>query len=664
MKRIRLLRIRCQYFKGFKSLDLDFGGINSVICGANATGKTSVFDAFLWCLFGKNSEGRTDFSIKTLDSDGKPIPKVMHSVEVTLQVGDQTRTFERQYTELWTKPRGMERQVLTGHKSEFLVDGIKMDTKAEFEARRNEVIEEDLFRLLSDPYRFFNLDEASQRRILLDLAGNITTDSIAEKEPRFSTFLGRDIEEVIRDKKSQISALRNALKGIPLRLETAAKLLPEKRDWKALREKRTELQEELDFANQSVLDERMTAEKARKEIDRIQADITSLEKELALYKATREREAHAEELELRNALDSLAIQQNSQKAKIEDLRHSLSLSRTSLESTEKQLEGLRDEFRSISSQEFTVDQNLLICPTCHRPLDSESAQEKIAELNGNFNEHKAESLKANREKGIATKNRKTEIEDSIRKITEAISSEITALESLELQIKEKNQELSEAQSRPIDFEGDGRVQRTLDKIEALKQEMQNVEGPSDMAEGFVLTAKSLQSQISELDTQIAEQGQYERILKEMAELEESNRTQNAALAEREGELELAEELKRRRDEILRERINAVFHVVSFSFSDSQLNGRESIACIPMINGTPYSDANSASRMNAGLDIINAISSHYNIYAPIFVDNRESYNSLIKTYSQIIALRVTEDKSLRLAPCPEDEEEAEPLVLYS
>lgn len=66
--------------------------------------------------------------------------------------------------------------------------------------------------------------------------------------------------------------------------------------------------------------------------------------------------------------------------------------------------------------------------------------------------------------------------------------------------------------------------------------------------------------------------------------------------------------------------------------------------------------NSGARINAGIDIINTLSNHYEIKAPIFIDNRESTTRLIDTESQIINLVVSGmDKKLRVENSSEVEE---------
>ena len=79
--------------------------------------------------------------------------------------------------------------------------------------------------------------------------------------------------------------------------------------------------------------------------------------------------------------------------------------------------------------------------------------------------------------------------------------------------------------------------------------------------------------------------------------------------------------------------------------ETQINGQEVPCCKTLINGIPYESANTASKINAGLAIINTLSFFNKINAPIFIDNAESTNNFLETKSQIIKLNVTTDKQL-------------------
>ena len=96
-----------------------------------------------------------------------------------------------------------------------------------------------------------------------------------------------------------------------------------------------------------------------------------------------------------------------------------------------------------------------------------------------------------------------------------------------------------------------------------------------------------------------------------------------------------------------ERINGLFSYVSFSFLKEQKNGGEKLTCFCTVNGIPYPDVNAAGKLNAGLDIINAICRTKGISAPIFIDNAESVNEIIPTISQVVNLRVSTHRTLTI-----------------
>ena len=84
--KIKLKTLALENFKGIRKFTLEPGN-TCIIAGANATGKTTLIDAFLWLLFNKDSQGKADFALKTL-KDGQEIPNIEHSVEMELEIED------------------------------------------------------------------------------------------------------------------------------------------------------------------------------------------------------------------------------------------------------------------------------------------------------------------------------------------------------------------------------------------------------------------------------------------------------------------------------------------------------------------------------------------------------------------------------------------------
>ena len=89
MKTIVIRQLTLLNFKGIRNLTVDFDAIETNIYGANGAGKTTVFDAFTWLLFGKDSKDRKDFNIKTLGEDGKAIERLPHEVTACIEVNGE-----------------------------------------------------------------------------------------------------------------------------------------------------------------------------------------------------------------------------------------------------------------------------------------------------------------------------------------------------------------------------------------------------------------------------------------------------------------------------------------------------------------------------------------------------------------------------------------------
>ena len=97
--KLRLIRQTMTNFKGVRNLCFEPNGCDAEVRGANATGKTTVLDGFLWLLFDKDSAGRKDFAVKTLDGAGRVIPMLEHSVELVLDKDGERVTIRKTFCE-------------------------------------------------------------------------------------------------------------------------------------------------------------------------------------------------------------------------------------------------------------------------------------------------------------------------------------------------------------------------------------------------------------------------------------------------------------------------------------------------------------------------------------------------------------------------------------
>ena len=755
-------------FKGARDVELTFSPGTSQVRGENGTGKTTIFDAFTWLLFGKDSTQRSDsnFNIKTLDAQGNPILKQEHSVTAVLLVDGKEMKLKRMYREKWEKPTGTTTETLKNHETLFYVNDVKLPTKREYDAKIGSIIPENVFRMITNPFFFNSLPAEDKKLMLQDMVGNVTDQDVAQLKPEYADFLsalaGTPIAEKAKEIKAKKSACNEELALIPTKIETAKKLKPEAEDWDALEkelaekkakladleallrndrsaqnaqifEQRNNLQAKINDKqleeskhknalrleadksyNQAVQEAESTAAKQRNEIQAKINDLQVLltkrsgEVKLAAGKGYEDAKKLVADLEgkIRQLQDNLKRLQASKdllENDIMDAKKNVSDTERNIKETEINLVDCRNDYKALSASQFVMQPDQMVCPTCKRPLDVDDIEAKRQELEANFNAEKAEKVKANVEKGKSVKaklenlqatldrQRKTMTDkEALHKQTE---SDITNAEN---EIKVLTNDLVSARANvPAEpdyqkaLDGDAEYIRLSQEIERMTKDQESVTAAKvDQPDYLEIETKDqvligIKNEITELQNQLGaikepEDGEpvdnseakaekvkisgeidainqrlgqrsiLERADKEIKELEDQRDNLNEKIAELEKwEFDCLQFQKAKDDELLR-RINGLFQIVSFSFVSSQLNGGEKLTCVCTVNGTPYPDVNNAGKINAGLDIINAICKSKGVNAPIFVDNAESVNNVLETSSQKILLCVTNDKKLTIA----------------
>ena len=182
MKKIKLNKLRIQNFKGIKEFTLDANGSNVEIFGDNATGKTTIMDSFLWLLFNKDSMGKSNFDVIPQDSNGNNIHRLDTVVEAELDINGAITMIKKQLSEKWVKKRDAIEQTLEGTNTSYWID--EVPTKArEYSSKINDIIDEELFQMITDPLFFNNkLHWEERRKILVDISGGVTDEEITSKD--------------------------------------------------------------------------------------------------------------------------------------------------------------------------------------------------------------------------------------------------------------------------------------------------------------------------------------------------------------------------------------------------------------------------------------------------------------------------------------------------
>lgn len=648
---MRLISLSLNNFKGIKSFSLEPRGKNTNIYGDNATGKTTLQDSFLWLLFNKDSQNKTDFAIKTLDADGNEIHGLEHAVESVLDLDGKPLTLRKVYQEKWTKKRGAAKKEFTGHTTDYFIDGVPVK-KSEYEARIANIASEDIFKLLTSP-TYFNehLHWKERREILLQVCGDIADSEVLDnlicsldkdKVAVLANILNtRTIDDYQKIIKATLAKINKELEKIPVRINEAELALPDIstiNEPVALSDDISLLKESIQKKNQELARLESGGEVAEKtkRLREIEAEILSAQMEA--------RKKHDKEIrQLQEQLEKKRAELRNCKGDTECLRRTNADRKRIVANLDVQMEKLRAEWHDVNV--ITPDKSDA-CPTCGQPMPPEQVEKILAE----FNRKKAERLEAINAQGKELKEQaaqhQAEIEETEQAITENEKKSDTLhreIESLEIRIESLYRYAENTQDTP-------ELQSKIEEKTALEQEIESLKAGSAEAKEKVLEGiRELEDILQTLEECQAKVKMHKDIERRIEELKNQERELAAEYERLEGELCMAEAFIRQKVELLEEKINSKFEMARFKLFDIQVNGAISECCETTYQGVPFSSLNNGARINVGLDIIRTLAKHYNFYPPIFIDNREAITSLIDMgKQQVISLIVSEqDKELRV-----------------
>lgn len=599
---IKLKQLKIENFKGIKSLEIDFKEDVTNILADNGKGKTTIFDAYTWLLWDKDSLNRKDFSIKPYDKDGAEIHNLESMVEGTLEFDDEEITLKKIYKEIWTKKRGSTQAEFTGHTTDYYMNSVPVKKK-EYTDRLATVIDEENFNLLSNPI-YFNqiLDKNKRRSIVLGLIEDIGKDEVL-KENEDLKKLPLDkytIDEIKAMAKDSAKKINKDIESIPARIDELEKSKVGEIDFDSLEFRKNFVTPAIKEIDEKLADVSTSSD----EITEITSKISELEQEKSKIKTNFEIENHKIASKNKNTLSE----------KEKDEKELQEINDTVARLAEN-IDYYRTEWVKINSSKYEGD---FKCPTCGHDLE----EHQIDEIISKFNLDKSEKLEIVEKEAARMKAR---IEDYKKRIEELRSKKYELIEEIKL---------DEVKIKTLD-----------DEIKTLKEKLSNL-STGDKTE-LIKKKEELTKELEELNKTLSLQGQNEKLDKRIKELEKQEKDLAKSYEEQQEIIYLCEEYTRTYVDLVSDKINAAFYNVKIKLFEQQINGGITETCEVTLDGVPYSDLNSAGKINAGLDVINAISEKLDIEVPIFIDNAESINELIKTEAQLVRLVVSKDKELKI-----------------
>lgn len=650
MRSIIIKEIHFVNFKGFRNMTIEFNEDITTICGRNGSGKTSIFDGFTWLLFGKDSQDRKAFNIKTLDENGKAIPKLPHEVSAIIIVDGETIELCRRFNEKWVKRRGQIEEEFTGHEEERLYNNVPMSLK-EWNEKISNICSEQVFKFITNPKYFVSQKPDVQRAMLFRMAGELSDADIAAGNDDFAALLasltGKTMEEYKKEIQAKKRRIKAEIEAIPERIDERKRDISalSEYDYPAIEASIKDKQDKVAKIEAEMLD-------LSKKNEAISQKRSEAIKELGQLKERKLRLEYEIKEKVTAEYRAAISKKNDIQSKISDLERniqSLSNRRDGLKRTIEECTSYREkliaEWKSINASVITFNENDFVCPTCKRPLDIDDIEKKQQEMTENFNLAKSSRLAENNRKGQENKKKMQEAEAVIISIDSEIKKASEDIEKLK-SAEEYAINLVEPDAYPV-IEGNTEYKKLSEEISAKEKALEgsstnNVDTSSQKQE-----LSLLKSEIDSLKRTLANRETITRNTQRIGELEAQYKEGAQELADLERIEFTMAAFNKARIEAIDKRINGMFSLVKFKMYEQQINGGEIETCEAVVNGIPYSGQNNAMQINMGIDIINAICKFEGITAPIFIDNAESVNEFISSQSQVIKLVVTTDNELSI-----------------
>lgn len=651
MKDVRLKKINIINFKGIKSLEIEFGNLTNIY-GDNATGKTTIFDAFTWVLFGKDSNDSKEFNVKTLDINGNAIPKLEHEVSILLDVDNEEICIKRILKEKWVKKRGESIAEFTGHETILFYNDVPMLSN-EFKNKIDSIIDESLFKMITNSEHFNNMKWQDRRKVLIDIAGEIDSKKLYSGDKSLLQLhemiekQRKSVDEIKKEVLAKKRKIKEELDVIPARIDEIQRNIPAAPDEASIEKNIRILETEIASIDKQIEDKTAITQKALKAAQEIQRKKFEIHEKLTGIEFRVRAASQKNEKTIQMQTEQLANKRNYLAKDLEDAKSRIRTMQLRIENVDKRLNELRNLWCEINESEVKFEESKFVCPTCKRAFDAEDIDLKKSEMTKNFNEEKLKNLNGIEKEANDLKCKKSECELGIemdKKKEDKIKEEIDSIDSaigdiLKNSPIEQSKSLPELLAEDIEY---NEWKKKLDQLEAAPAvKKENIDDLKSQRQEYL-------NDISELKSQLSVISIIENNKKRILELQQ----QEMKLSQEKADLEkiensIAEYIKKKVDHVTI-KVNSLFSYVQFRMFIELINGGLEECCDCLIKGVPYSDANNGSKINAGIDIINVLSKSFGVSAPIFIDNAESVTRLNDTESQLIRLIVSQpDKKLRI-----------------
>ena len=656
MKTIQLTRMELQNFKGVAQASYEFTDQTN-ICGGNGTGKSTIYEAYLWTLFDKSQSG-SQSKVQPLDENNEVRHKLTTSVKLYLTIDGNPLIVERTLKENWVKPRGTAKLVCKGTTSEYAINEVPL-TLSQYNAKLTEIMPLDKWFLISNIAIIPAMEQKACRAALQAIAPAIDERAIAAQFPAVLKALndGLTIEELQATVKQGKKQAQVNLDSIPAALEAQDRLRVND-DFDLLDNSIKSINEEI-AAKQAEIDELQKQTIDEADVQRANERRADLKKSMNMIVEYEERANAAynkQYNDITTELQQVQAEAEQIARRIESGKVQATIIEKDINRYRSQIANLRELWKAKNAEEYQEPTINGVCPTCGQPLPESQMQVARDNARAEWNSLKADALTRIQRDAESAKARIDQLakeNDEMKSKNEADAARLPLLQAQANELTARRAKLLTAEqilANDEEYQKAMRAKASIEQRIAAEAEYMKT-GLADIA-AKVNTLKAdiagLTAERDQLLKRLTGRDTNARIDAERARLENEQSDLANLIAEYEGKEAQIQAYRKAKITAVEEGVSSLFTMVHWKMYEPNLtNDGEKEICQAIIDGVPYEQQNTATRVNAGIDICNGFAQAYGVSAPLFIDNAESVTNTLPTNGQSIKLTVVAGSELKI-----------------
>lgn len=638
--KIFLKTMTLQNFRKVRSKTINFGQ-KVIISGGNETGKSTIYDAYLWCLFGVTS--RPDTTVQTLDMNNNVIHKLETSVSIIINYNDERDIkIERRLAERY-KAENTVNEKLMGTMQTRLIDDVPFSVTA-FKEKLNSLCNYEDWFLLSNINLFWGYKIDQRRRILMSLAGDINEEEIMQNFP--AVYKGvvvekKEISDILSQQKITRKKANDELLTIPAKVQAQDALRTDD-DFDDIESEKDNVEKQLlviDNAMQGVVGN--VSEQEEYNIKLTEATET--------YNKTRQlwQEKHFEAIDASYKKETAASEQLS-KAQLQQKEHLEENVRNKikLEKLKEEFNVLMQQWKDVNEKEFNFAKTD-VCPVCGRPYTDEMQEQEYQNAVNEFNTNKSHKLTEIQDKAKEKNSQITALKGTIN-VYEQVTSEEEKKNIAELSKTHDSFSKRCLEIRALTWENSAEKVTADNTFNAVKLAKPEIIVDKTLEENRLKKAE-LTKKRDELIKRLSKRDTNERIKEEKEKLDYRSRELSQIIVNCNQIIQQVKDYKKAKITIIEDKVNAFFSLIRWKFYEQNITNNEEKEICTAIDrhGVDYNNTNDGTVINMGIDIINGISKAKDIFVPLFVDRKESIEKALPSKQQTIYLQCIYDKPFEI-----------------